>query len=67
MSCSEILDILKENKGKWLTIHDIEEKIDSCGRCAITNALKRLTLHSEILRKKGDYTKRCYLYKYKNY
>jgi hypothetical protein len=66
MGSVEVLEVLKNHKTEWLTIHEILEEIDSdFGYCSISNTLKRLTMHDEIKRKKGDYANNCYMYKYK--
>jgi len=64
MGAREVIKILSKDKDKWFTIYEIEEKISNIGRVAISNSLKRLYNHDEILRKKGDYAVRCYIYKY---
>lgn len=65
MGAIEVLEVLRERRNDWLTINEIEEKVGDLSRMSVSNTLKRLFLHEEIYRKKGDYARNCYLYKYK--
>ena len=67
MSQEDVMNILKLNKGVWLTSREIANKLSMISKSAVSNNLSRLYEHGDVQGRVVPNTKGvrgCYVYRY---
>lgn len=66
MSSREVLETLKGKPEKWWRFDEIIEEMKpfNIGRISISNCLRSMSEYGEVERRRGDYSKNCFYYRY---